>query len=488
MSISRHTTYNVAGAVLPLAVTLVTIPLYLEVVGIERFGLLTICWVLLGYLGFLDLGLGPAVSQRIAALGEEDGGLAQSVFWTAVWLSLALGLLGAVLTLGGAALYFALGGLDSAFNGEIRQAIPWLGLVLPVAMMSGVAAGALQGRQRFLALNLISTSAASLMSILPLLVAYFWSPTLSGLLIGSLAARGLGLVLQYWNCVKAVPLSKLEMPKRELVGSLLKFGGWITITTAATPLLLTVDRLAIGALLGAAAVAAYSIPFSLILRMSIIPAGLSSALFPRFAAGTEEERRHLMGVALRAIAVTMTPFCILVIACVAPFFTFWVGPEIASISIPVAYLLIAGIWANSIALAPFTMLQGSGRPDIVAKIHLAEILPYWLLLGACLLVFGLPGAALAWSARAAVDCGLMFWRAGVPASALRILLVPALLIGAVVTTALTLKGLPRDLILGLLLLASGAWSLRTMPEALWTQLRALSGYLPWKRRQARSRP
>ncbi|HEU0100055.1 MAG TPA: oligosaccharide flippase family protein [Allosphingosinicella sp.] len=488
MSISKHTTYNVAGAVIPLGVTLVTVPLYLQVVGVERYGLLTICWVVLGYLGFLDLGLGPAVSQRIASAREEDRGLAEAVFWTAVWLSVAAGLFTALLFFAGAALYFLLGGVSASFDGEIRQAVPLLGLVLPLAMVSSVAAGALHGRQRFLALNLISTTTATLMSALPLLVAYLWSPTLSGLLAGALAARAVGLVLQYWNCVKAVPLSKPEMPRRELVGSLLKFGGWITVTTAVTPLLLTVDRLAIGAALGAAAVAAYSIPFSLIARMSIVPWGLSSALFPRFAAGSEDERRHLLGVALGAVTVAMTPLCILVIAVVGPFFTLWIGPELAQVSSPVAYLLIAGIWANSVALVPYTMLQGSGRPDVVAKIHLAEILPYWLLLGALLLLLGLPGAALAWTIRAAVDCGLMFWRSATPRASLRILIVPGLLLLVVLISALALKGLARDLVLVLLLAASGAWSFRTMPEPLWAHLRTLAGYLPWKRPPARSGP
>jgi O-antigen/teichoic acid export membrane protein len=483
LSISKHTTYNVAGAVLPLGVTLVTVPLYLGVVGIERYGLLTICWVVLGYLGFLDLGLGPAVSQRIAS-APDDRDTAEAVFWTAAWLSLAAGLFSALLFFAGAALYFGLGGLDSSFNGEIREAIPLLGMVLPVAMVSSVAAGALHGRQRFLALNLISTTTATLMSVLPLLIAYLWSPTLSGLLAGALAARGLGLVLQYWNCVKAVPLSKPAMPKKALIGSLLKFGGWITVTTAISPLLLTVDRLAIGALLGAAAVAAYSIPFSLIARMSIIPSSLCSALFPRFAAGTEAERRHLMGLALSAIAVTMTPFCILIIAIVGPFFTFWIGPELAAVSSPVAYLLIVGIWANSIALVPFTMLQGSGRPDMAAKIHLLETLPYWLVLAGSLLIFGLPGAAMAWAARTTVDCGLMFWRAGESPASLRILIVPVLLLLAAVISALTLTGVSRNLISCLLVVASGVWSFRNMPEAIWTHLRAVAGYLPWKRRQA----
>ncbi len=487
MSISKHTTYNLAGAVLPIGVTLVTVPLYLEVVGLERYGILNICWVVLGYVGFLDLGLGPAVSQKIASARNEDGDTAEAVFWTAVWLSLAAGLVSALLVYAGAAAYFASGSLASPFSEEIREAVPLLGLMLPIGMLSGVAAGALQGRQRFLALNLISTTSSTLTLVLPLAAAYFWSPTLSALLAGALAARVLGLVLNYWISFRAVPLSRPGLPQRALIPSLMKLGGWMTVSVALTPFFVTIDRLAIGAMIGAAAVAAYAIPSSLIARMAIVPWGLASALFPRFAAGSEEERRHLMGLALSAIAVIMTPLCLLVIAIVEPFFGFWIGRELAAISSPVAYLLIVGAWANGIALVPFTMLQGSGRADVAAKINLLEVVPYLLLLGGCLLLFGLSGAALAWAVTRWVDCGLLFWRSGVSRASLRILVAPVVLLLAAAISALALDGVSRDLILGLLLLASVIWSFRTMPEALWTYLRTLAGYLPW-RRQARSRP
>ena len=489
LSISRHTTYNVAGAVLPIGVTLITVPLYLEIVGVERYGILSICWVVLGYFGFLDLGLGPAVSQKIASARKEDDDIAEAVFWTAAWLSLGGGLASALLVYAGAAAYFASGSLASPFSEEIREAVPLLGLILPISLVNNVVGGALQGRQRFLALNLISTTTATLALVLPLAAAYFWSPTLSALLFGALAARAVGLALNYSATFRAVPLSRPGMPTRALIPSLMKLGGWITVSTALTTFFMSIDRVAVGAMLGAAAVAAYAIPASLIARMTIIPWGLSSALFPRFAAAsTEAERAHLMGLALTAIAVTMTPFCILIIAMAGPFFAFWIGPDLAAISSPVAYLLIVGAWSNGIGLVPFTMLQGSGRADIAAKIHLLEILPYLLLLGGCLLLLGLPGAALAWAIARGVDCGLMFWRADVSAATLRILVAPALLLFAAAASALALKGASRELILWFLVLASGLWGLRTMPEALWTHLRTMVGHLGWKRPQVRSRP
>jgi len=453
------------------------VPAYLDVVGIERYGILTVCWVLLGYLGFLDLGLAPAVAQKIASARDEEAGSAEAVFWTATWVSLAAGLFSALLFYAGAAAYLAFGGLVSAFDAEIRDAIPLLGAILPVVMLSSVGAGALHGRQRFLALNLIQVTSSTLMSVLPLVVAYFWLPTLSGLIIGALASRIVGLVLQYWNCLGALPLSGVQTPKRELIGSLLKFGGWVTISTAVSPLLVTVDRLAIGAILGAAAVAAYSIPFSLITRMAIVPGAVSSALFPRFASGTPQERGRLMAIAVFAIAVTMTPLCILSLALVEPFFTLWLGRDLAATSSPVASFLIVGAWTNSIALVPFSMLQGSGRPDTVAKIHLVELLPYWLVLGGSLYLFGLVGAAIAWSLRTSADSLLLYWKSGMSFASIAPLVVPFLLL----LTALggLAMGSPGRWVIwaGSFCLAC-LWSSYHLPDALREKLGFLGQVLP----------
>lgn len=477
MSTYRHSAYNVIGSVLPIAITLLTVPLYLELVGLERYGILTVCWVLLGYLGFLDLGLAPAVAQKIASAKDEEPGAAEAIFWTATWVSIAAGIFSAVLFYAGAALYFALGAVDSSFNGEIRAAVPLLALILPVGMLSSVGAGALQARERFLALNVIYVISSTLMSALPLLVAYLWSPTLGGLIAGSLAARVIGLVLQFANCVAAVPLSRVLRPRRDLTTSLLKFGGWITISTLVAPLLVTVDRLAIGGILGAAAVAAYSIPFSLISRMAIIPGAVSSALFPRFAAATDLERKRLMTIAVAGIAVAMTPICILAIALVEPFFTLWVGPSLASISAPVACLLVIGAWANGIAYIPLAKLNGSGRPDIVAKIHLSELLPYWLSLAGLLYFFGLAGAAIAWSLRCIADCMLLYWRSRIGFASLSTLLIPFVLLIASLA-ALALGSPARWAVWAVTFCLACTWSGYYLPDALREKLGPLGRMLP----------
>jgi O-antigen/teichoic acid export membrane protein len=96
MSLARHTAYNLGGALAPGLVSIITVPLYLRIVGIERYGLLTICWTVVGFLGFLALGMGPAVAQRLATERDASCEARSTTFWSAIILSAAMAAAGGI--------------------------------------------------------------------------------------------------------------------------------------------------------------------------------------------------------------------------------------------------------------------------------------------------------------------------------------------------------------------------------------------------------
>jgi O-antigen/teichoic acid export membrane protein len=73
---------NMIGAIFPILVTVVTVPLVIRIIGPDRFGVLSIIWLLVGYFGLLDLGLSRATANKIAKLAR-DSVHTSAVFWSA---------------------------------------------------------------------------------------------------------------------------------------------------------------------------------------------------------------------------------------------------------------------------------------------------------------------------------------------------------------------------------------------------------------------
>src|ERR1700675_1921015 len=87
---------NVLGAIVPLGVALVTVPIYVRHIGDARYGVLSIVWVLLGYFGFLDLGLSRAAVNALARLRDAPREARVRILVTTLMLNLGLGLLGSL--------------------------------------------------------------------------------------------------------------------------------------------------------------------------------------------------------------------------------------------------------------------------------------------------------------------------------------------------------------------------------------------------------
>ena len=410
MSVARHTAYNFAGAVVPLAVSLVTVPLYLKVIGLERYGLLAIFWTLLGFLGFLSLGMGPAVTQRLATMAQATDRDRSQLVWTALGVNLAMAVAGSLLVIVLARFYFdRLSATPAGLQAEVEQAIPWLGLALPLSMTGGVLAGALQGRQRFGILNLINGASATGVAIVPLATAYFVGPRLPNLAIATVCVNLAVLLMLAVASAKAVPLVKPVRPSTGVIRELATYGGWMTGTTLLAPVVNVVDRFIIGALLGPAAVSAYVIPYNLVSRVVLLPASLHSAVLPRFAAADREEERRLQTITLKALIAVLTPVSVIAIAALAPFLRFWIGPQLASTAAPIEVILVVGFWIHGLGYISSTVVMGRGRPDLLMKLLLAYLIPYLALLYILVERIGAVGAAVAWSIKAACDPLLFFY-------------------------------------------------------------------------------
>ncbi|WP_049974673.1 oligosaccharide flippase family protein [Azospirillum sp. B4] len=422
------TVLNFLGLALPILLQLATVPVYLKVIGPERYAVLSLTWLLLGNFSFFDLGFGRAVTSRLAALGGGGSDHAGALVGTGMVLSVVAGALGGVVLapLSWAVLNHMLN-LPPGMRGELTWIPVLLGLAMPVLTLLSVVSGTLQGCQRFLEWNLGQLTGAVLYQLFPLILAVGGLYGVSGLVAAALLGRFISLVVLGWFCRRAVAALRqgLRFDRAEARG-LFRFGSWITVGSTLGTLLWSIDRLFIGMRLTATAVTTYTIPSNLMERAIIIPGALFNTLFPRFAALEEGEARVLLSVNVHRLAVLATLVVLVGLLLVRPFLELWIGVSFGAQSAPLGEILLIGLWFSFNSFIPFAFLQGRGRPDVVAKACMAQAVVYLPLQWAVIGHFGLTGAAWVWVSRLAAHTILLFRGAGLNALLMR--LTPGLLL------------------------------------------------------------
>jgi O-antigen/teichoic acid export membrane protein len=409
--IARNVALSMAGQVLPMLVALVAIPRLIAGLGTDRFGVLTLGWSLVGYFALFDLGIGWAVTRLVSTrLSEGRPASIPALAWTSMIASFGLGLLGAAL-LAALVPWLVTAGLrvPPDLTGEAARAFLVLAASLPfVTVLAGIA-GVLAGYQRF---DLVQAVRG------PMLAAIFLVPLLAmrgGLVpvFASLAAvRVAAALIQLLLAVRAgAGLSGTPVFSRADLGALLRFGGWVSVSNAIGPILVSFDRFVIGAMLSMTAVAHYAAPYEVATRFLVLAVPVGSVLFPAFAAshgrdaGTQA-RLFRRGVA--TIVALLLP-CMAALAILAPeIIRLWLGPDFVAGSTPVLRWLAIGVLINGLAQVPFFLVHGAGRPDLVARLHLLEVPVYLATLAALIRWRGIEGAAIAWTLRVTVDAAVLF--------------------------------------------------------------------------------
>ena len=414
VKLARDAASIAASSVLPIAISIATVPLYISAIGVERYGALAIAWVFLGYFGNLDFGIGRAIAQRISMLGSGcrvaiARAVVSSLITTAVF-----GILNALVVFFAVRYFFAnVFEVNESLRPELIDSVWALALCNPLVSLGGALAGALIGQERFGVVSITNFVAGALMQILPLVTAFVAGPELTGLIVASLAARAVAVVVLTLEVWKRFLRRQVAAPSWDEFRRLTSFGAWVMVSAIVGPLMIVADRFVTGGILGAVAVAAYTIPFQMASRMAILPGAVSEVLFPRFAAQDAASSQDRCGQFSGFIGQIFAPVVIGLICLSGPLLHLWLGANLDQRSIGIAQIIFAGIWTNAVAQIPFSYIQARGGTRFTGLVHLAELPVYLLVLYFLAKAYGLPGISLAFSLRCALDCMIMLLRAGV---------------------------------------------------------------------------
>lgn len=404
----KNIAWSIIGLAAPLLTAGITIPLLMDQLGLEKFGLLALCWGLLSYASIFDLGIGRALTQMISTqIGQKKFETIPQLLYTATRITLISGVVGAfILIIASFTPILEQIKLETTSLDELTYSLLLFSIILPVQAMSATYRGVNEAFHNFKNINLIRIGLGVVNFVGPLVMSYY-TTKLYWLISSLLVSRLIGLAF-----FKILAWTQVQNKNHELYFNkeqalkLFKFGGWASVSNIIGPLFMQLDRFIIAFVLSASAVSLYAVPFEITTQTLFIVTAISVVFFPSLTQEMNNNPDGWKKLFYKWLIVISLSMFVLTSALALLFPTFlelWLSDRLTPESALIGQALCLGVFFNSIGSVFFTLLHAKSRSDITAKIHLVEVPIFCVVLYYSIVHFGLMGAAISWSLRTFFD-------------------------------------------------------------------------------------
>ena len=469
--LGTDTATSLIAVALPAAAALLCVPDLVRHLGVSGFGVVAIALALLGYANVFELGLSRAVTLSISRrLARGDTQSSGRLGMHALLLTAAFGAVGSLLTF-----LLAVSLLESPSIAKTTSAamVPLsIAASVPTVTVFSACRGILEAHNAFPLSNSMRALVGVATYVAPWWVVSTWSLGLMEAIAALTLVRLTGAAVMLVGTALCVGSLHVEASKLKAdFAELFSYGKWITLSNIVGPVMINMDRLIVGWTLGVPAVGRYSAPQDLLSRASVFGSAFTGVIFPQFARLKERGLHRVADRAVLRISYLLTypamaAFVVLIVA-IPTLLPLWVPTLNDRDVIVTAQILAAGALWNTLAQVPAMVLHASGRSDLNAKLHLAEVIPFVFVAVVCCGLFGIKGAAIAWASRTGLDClALILLTANVHVRrSTRVQMGVGLALG-VVTAIVAIQLTPLEAIFVSLVLLLGTYAACTRSAAL----------------------
>ena len=395
----RNASWSAAEFLFFPCLLLIATPFLVAVLGTHQYGLWMLVNALTGMGGVAALGMGPATIKFVSAHGgRRDLQAAAHV----ARQSLAITLIGALVVAGGLVLgspwlagrfFSAMGDAEIVVKALIAAA-----LILFLQQTDAVYASVMKGMERFGVAARIEIS-AKFVTIAGNVAVAALTRDLFAVLAVTIVVAGLGI----W--IKAVFASRIlgraiYLPRWSgaTFRELREFGLWSWLQGISGALFQSLDRLLVGSLLGANAVAAYSICLQLAQLVHAIPAAAMAVLFPltsrKIQTSEWDAYRTLRKYGIVANLLLVFALGAVLISFASPVLALWINADFAQRETPLLVWLVVAYVLLGLNVAPHYMLLGHGEARFVSLTNMAGGVAGSIAAFALIPAFGVNGAAM----------------------------------------------------------------------------------------------
>ena len=409
----KNSFINLFGYIFPALVAIITLPILINFLGIERFGVLSLAWMITGYFSFFDFGIGRALVKLLSENLSLKKQIVNELIWTAIIITIFIGIIISLsFYLSSSFLTYRIFKIPFHLQDEVKKSFNILSISIPIILLTIILRGILESYQRFVNISILRIIISSLIYIGPLLVSIY-SNNIFYIVSLLVIIRLIELIFYVYFCKSISPdlFNKFKI-NQSLIIKYLNFGVWMMISNIINPLMYYIDRFTIAAIISLSALTYYIISMEIIIRMMIIPSAICGVLFPAMSYVLKTNKNHAVTLFYNGIKFTfivILPIFLCIFFFAREGLTVWLGEEFAEQGANILRILMIGGLINSLSFFPFSMLHAAGRPDITAKLHIIESPLYLALIWILTTKFGVLGAAIAWTSKTTIDNILLFY-------------------------------------------------------------------------------
>lgn len=371
MKLKRNILANYVGQTYVALVGIAVLPLYLQYMGAEAYGLVGFFILLQSLFQLLDIGLSPTLSRESARFNGREGDARRlrrllhvmEILFLLVALPACVGIVAFSEEI--STRWLQVQQLDIT---EVKRAIELMAVIAALRLVSGLYRGVISGFERQVWLNGFNmlTATGRFVLVIPFFVYVGSKPThfFTYQLLFALVEFVVLVIQAYRWLPRAVCVgtsSAAEISIRET----LKFSVSIAFTSAVWLLITNIDRLLLSRILPLSDYAYFSLAVLLASGVTLLTAPVSIALLPRLASlqakGDEQGLIRLYGNATQLVAVTALPFASLIAFFPAQVLWAWTGDaELAQHAAQVLRLYALGNGVLAIGAFPYYLQYAKG--------------------------------------------------------------------------------------------------------------------------------
>jgi len=406
---------NISGQVITLLVILFTIPEIIKQIGVERFGILTIIFVVLEYLGIASIGITRGMIKSISEklghkVAEKIGQEIAEITWTSLFIVLCTSVLLGVILASVSSFLTKIFNIPPSIYAESQKAFFISSLVLITNSLIVVLSGVIESHQRFDIVNFLGVPNTVLNFIVIAIVSHF-SKNIDHLITFIAIKNFVMLCIYFISAVKFIPKTKIRINTKN-AKEILTQSGWITSVFILSVILSRIDRIVLGITMSPEFIGYYTPPSEIILRLQFVPVSIYITLFPVFSYIGLENKEKLKEIFVKysVYLATLSMLISYILFCAGyEVLYFWLGKDFADEGKNILKILSLFFFLNSQTYIYLTLLQSLGKADNIVKLYIVETPFLTLFVWIMAREFGSEGVAISLVVRGIFENLILFF-------------------------------------------------------------------------------